>query len=110
MTRKETKSIRTQTERSKFGEHSTPIYMTSSYVFDNAEHMRAMFAGEEEGNVYSRYSNPTVDEFIDKIAMLEGAEAGWATASGMAAVFSTFAALLNAGDEILVTICFRFYT
>lgn len=103
MTRKETKSIRTQTERSKFGEHSTPIYMTSSYVFDNAEHMRAMFAGEEEGNVYSRYSNPTVDEFIDKIAMLEGAEAGWATASGMAAVFSTFAALLNAGDEILAS-------
>lgn len=103
MTRKETKSIRTQTERSKFGEHSTPIYMTSSYVFDDAEHMRAMFAGEDEGNVYSRYSNPTVDEFIDKIALLEGAESGWATASGMAAVFSTFAALLNADDEILAS-------
>jgi len=103
MKRDETKAIRTQTERSKFGEHSTPIYMTSSYVFDNAEHMRAMFAGEEEGNVYSRYSNPTVDEFIDKIALLEGAESGWATASGMAAVFSTFAALLNAGDEILAS-------
>lgn len=103
MTRRETQSIRTQTERTKFGEHSTPIYMTSSYVFENAEHMRAMFAGEEEGNVYSRYSNPTVDEFIDKIALLEGAESGWATASGMAAVFSTFAALLNAGDEILAS-------
>ncbi|WP_421773027.1 O-succinylhomoserine sulfhydrylase [Gracilimonas sp.] len=101
MKRKETQSIRTQTERTKFGEHSTPIYMTSSYVFDNAEHMRAMFAGEEEGNVYSRYSNPTVDEFINKIALMEGAEAGWATASGMAAVFSTFAALLDAGDEVL---------
>lgn len=103
MKRKETKSIRTQTERTKFGEHATPIYMTSSYVFDNAEHMRAMFAGEQEGNVYSRYSNPTVDEFVDKMAMLEGAEAGWATASGMAAVFSTFAALLDAGDEVLAS-------
>lgn len=101
MKRKETKAIRTQTERSGFGEHATPIYMTSSYVFDNAEHMRAMFAGEQEGNVYSRYSNPTVDEFIEKICQLEGAEAGWATATGMAAVFTTFASLLNAGDEIL---------
>ncbi|MEX0845730.1 MAG: O-succinylhomoserine sulfhydrylase [Balneolaceae bacterium] len=101
MKRKETDAIRTQTKRTEFGEHSTPIYMTSSYVFENAEHMRAMFAGEEEGNVYSRYSNPTVDEFIDKIAQMEGAEAGWATASGMAAVFSTFAALLKSGDEIL---------
>ncbi|MAO63388.1 MAG: O-succinylhomoserine sulfhydrylase [Balneola sp.] len=103
MKRKETQSIRTQTDRTKFGEHATPIYMTSSYVFDNAEHMRAMFAGEEEGNVYSRYSNPTVDEFVEKMAMLEGAEAGWATASGMAAVFSTFAALLDAGDEVLAS-------
>ncbi|WP_020404638.1 O-succinylhomoserine sulfhydrylase [Gracilimonas tropica] len=103
MKRKETQSIRTQTERTNFGEHATPIYMTSSYVFDNAEHMRAMFAGEEDGNVYSRYSNPTVDEFINKMAMLEGAEAGWATASGMAAVFSTFAALLDAGDEVLAS-------
>lgn len=101
MKRISTKAIRTQTERTKFREHSSPIYMTSSYVFDNAEHMRAMFAEEEEGNVYSRYSNPTVDEFIDKISLMEGAEAGWATASGMAAVFSTFAALLDAGDEIL---------
>ena len=103
MKRKETQSIRTQTERTNFGEHATPIYMTSSYVFDNSEHMRAMFAGEEDGNVYSRYSNPTVDEFIDKMVMLEGAEAGWATASGMAAVFSTFAALLDAGDEVLAS-------
>lgn len=101
MKRKETKAIRTQTERTKFGEHSTPIYLTSSYVFEDAEHMRAMFAGEAEGNVYSRYSNPTVDEFIAKICLMEGAEAGWATASGMAAVFSTFAALLEAGDEVL---------
>lgn len=103
MKTKESKSIRTQTERSKFGEHATPIYMTSSYVFDDAEQMRARFAGEEEGNVYSRYSNPTVDEFIDKMKILEDGEAGWATASGMAAVFSTFAALLNAGDEILAS-------
>lgn len=77
------------------------MYMTSSYVFEDAEHMRAMFAGEVEGNVYSRYSNPNVAEFIEKICLMEGAEAGWATASGMAAIFTTFAALLNSGDEIL---------
>ncbi|MEX0719784.1 MAG: aminotransferase class I/II-fold pyridoxal phosphate-dependent enzyme [Balneolaceae bacterium] len=99
--RKATQAIRTQLERSPFNEHAVPMYMTSSYVFDDAEHMRAMFAREIEGNVYSRYSNPNVSEFIEKICLMEGAEDGWATASGMAAIFTTFAALLESGDQIL---------
>lgn len=99
--RKATQAIRTQLEHSPFNEHAVPMYMTSSYVFDDAEHMRAMFAREIEGNVYSRYSNPNVSEFIEKICLMEGAEDGWATASGMAAIFTTFAALLESGDQIL---------
>lgn len=97
----ETLAIRTQTERSQFQEHSTPLHLTSSYAFNDAEQMRALFSEEQEGNIYSRYTNPTVTEFIDKIALLEHAEAGWATASGMAAVFSTFAALCKSGDHIV---------
>lgn len=99
--REETLAIRTQTERSQFNEHSTPLYLTSSYKFEDSEDMRAQFSEEKEGNIYSRYANPNVTEFIDKIALLEGAEAGWATASGMAAVFTTFGALLSNGDHVL---------
>lgn len=99
--RKETQAIRTQLSRKQFKEHSAPIYMTSSYAFDDAEEMRALFSDEKEGNIYSRYSNPNTTEFIDKIALMEGAEAGWATASGMAAVFSTFGALLGQNDHIV---------
>ncbi|MFB0924879.1 MAG: O-succinylhomoserine sulfhydrylase [Vicingaceae bacterium] len=97
----ETLAIRTQTERSQFNEHSTPLHLTSSYVFDDAEHMRAMFSDEVEGNIYSRFSNPNTTELINKMCLLEGAEAGWATATGMAAVFTTFAALLSSGDHVL---------
>lgn len=97
----ETQAIRTQTEKTKFKEHSTPLYLTSSYVFDNAEEMRASFADEKERNIYSRYSNPNTSEFIQKMCLLEQAESGFAFASGMAAVFSTFAALLDAGDHII---------
>lgn len=97
----ETEAIRTQTERSKFLEHSTPLYLTSSYVFEDAEDMRASFADEKQRNIYSRYSNPNTTEFIDKICKMEGAESGYSFASGMSAVFSTFAALLNAGDHII---------
>lgn len=68
----ETIAIRTQTERSSHKEHSAPIYLTSSYKFDDAEEMRALFANEKEGNVYSRYSNPNTSEFIEKMALLEG--------------------------------------
>ncbi|TYP99470.1 O-succinylhomoserine sulfhydrylase [Tenacibaculum adriaticum] len=97
----ETQAIRTQTERSQFSEHSTPLYLTSSFVFDDAEDMRASFAEEKEKNLYSRFSNPNTSEFVDKIVAMEGAEAGYAFATGMAAVFSTFGALLNAGDHIV---------
>lgn len=97
----ETKAIRTQLERSKFQEHSSPLYLTSSYVFDDAEEMRASFADEKERNIYSRYSNPNTSEFIEKICAMENAENGFAFASGMAAIFSTFAALLDSGDHII---------
>ncbi len=97
----ETEAIRTQAERSSFLEHSTPMYLTSSFVFEDAEDMRASFAEEKDRNIYSRYSNPNSTEFIDKVCKMEGADAGFAFASGMAAVFSTFAALLESGDHIL---------
>jgi O-succinylhomoserine sulfhydrylase len=97
----ETLAVRTQSERSQFNEHSTPLHLTSSFVFDDAEQMRAMFSDEVEGNIYSRFSNPNTTELIQKICCLEGAEAGWATATGMAAVFTTFGALLKQGDHVL---------
>jgi len=97
----ETQAIRTQSERSQFNEHSTPLHLTSSFVFDDAEQMRAMFSDEIDGNIYSRYSNPNTTELIEKICLMEGAEAGWATATGMAAVFTSLAALLNQGDHVL---------
>ncbi|MCH3881788.1 O-succinylhomoserine sulfhydrylase [Tenacibaculum aquimarinum] len=97
----ETKAIRTQTERSQFSEHSTPLYLTSSFVFDDAEEMRASFAEEKQRNLYSRFTNPNTTEFVDKIVAMEGAEAGYAFATGMSAIFSTFAALLNAGDHVV---------
>ncbi|AZA72936.1 trans-sulfuration enzyme family protein [Chryseobacterium indoltheticum] len=97
----ETLAIRTQTERSQFDEHSTPLYLTSSFVFEDAEDMRASFAEEKSKNLYSRFSNPNVKEFTDKIVKMEGAEAGYAFATGMAAIYSTFATLLNAGDHIV---------
>ncbi len=97
----ETIAIRTQTERSMHKEHSVPIYLTSSYKFDDAEEMRALFANEKEGNVYSRYANPNTSELIEKMALLEGAETGWATATGMAAIFTTLGAFLQNGDHIL---------
>jgi O-succinylhomoserine sulfhydrylase len=97
----ETLAIRTQTERTQFDEHSTPLYLTSSFIFQDAEDMRASFAEEKPKNLYSRFSNPNVTEFTDKIAKMEGAEAGYAFATGMAAIYSTFATLLNAGDHIV---------
>ena len=97
----ETLAIRSQTERSQFSEHSTPLYLTSSFVFDDAEDMRASFAEEKEKNLYSRFSNPNTTEFVNKIVAMEKAESGYAFATGMAAVFSTFGALLNAGDHVV---------
>ncbi len=98
---KQTQAIRIQTGQSNEMEHSTPLYLTSSFTFDTAEEMRAAFADESDDNIYSRYSNPTVDEFVKKVCALEGAEAGFATASGMAAVFNSIFALLKAGDHLI---------
>ena len=97
----ETEVIRNQLERSQFQEHSTPLYLTSSFVFEDAEDMRASFSEEKERNLYSRFSNPNTSEFVNKIVAMENAEAGYAFATGMAAIFSTFAALLNSGDHII---------
>src|SRR5688572_21444950 len=96
-----TDAIREQYPRTEFREHSVPLYLTSSFVFDDAEQARAMFADEIPGNIYSRYSNPNTNEFITKMCHLEGTEDGIATASGMAAMFSSMAALLKMGDHVL---------
>nr|MBC7613884.1 aminotransferase class I/II-fold pyridoxal phosphate-dependent enzyme [Pseudopedobacter sp.] len=99
--KEESKLIRTQANRSQNREHSVPLYLTSSFIFEDAEQGRAIFADEQEGNIYSRYSNPNTTEFIDKVCDLEGAEAGLAFASGMAGVFASFAGLLKSGDHIV---------
>lgn len=95
------KAIRIQTDRTNEMEHSSPMFLTSSFCFDNAEDMRAAFADETDDNIYSRFSNPSVQEFIDRMVALEGAEAGFATSSGMAAIFGSFMALLKSGDHLL---------
>lgn len=97
----ETQAIRTQLEKSQYQEHSVPLYLSSSFVFEDAEDMRASFTEEKERNIYSRFSNPNTTEFVNKICLMEGAEAGYAFATGMAAVYSTFAALLGSGDHIV---------
>ncbi len=97
----QTRTIRIQAERSPHKEHAVPIFMSSSFVFDDAEEMRAAFADEIKRPIYSRFTNPNTTEFVDRMCALEGAEAGYATASGMAAVYGTFAGLCSAGDHIL---------
>lgn len=97
----ETDAIRQQHERSSFREHAVPVYLTSSFVFDDAEQARAMFADEITGNIYSRYSNPNTNELIEKLCSMEGTEDGIATASGMAAMYASMAALLKSGDHVL---------
>jgi len=96
-----TQAIRIRTDRTAEKEHSSPLYLTSSFCYDDAEEMRAAFADEIEANIYSRFSNPSVQEFIDRMCALEGAEAGFATASGMAAVVGSFMSLLKKGDHLL---------
>ena len=98
----ETRAIRTQLERTQYKEHSVPLFLTSSYMFDSAEHACALFDEEVEGYIYGRYSNLNVSEFIDKMCSLEGTEDGFGTATGMAAVFVSMAAVLEAGDHVLV--------
>jgi O-succinylhomoserine sulfhydrylase len=97
----ETQAIRAQIERSENNEHSVPLYLTSSFVFDTAEDMRAAFNDESEAFIYSRYTNPNNNEFVNKVCLLERAEAGVALASGMAAIYTTFMALLKSGDHIV---------
>lgn len=99
----ETRAVRLQADRSAFREHSVPVYLTSSFVFETAEQARAMFADEIPGNIYSRYSNPNTNEFIAKLCELEHTEDGVATASGMAAMYSSMAALLKSGDHVLAS-------
>lgn len=97
----QSKVIREQFPRSQNREHSVPLYLTSSFIFDNAEQSRAVFANEQEGIIYSRYSNPNTSELIQKVCSLEQADAGLAFSSGMAAVFASFAAFLKSGDHIV---------
>ncbi len=98
----ETKAIRIQTPQTGQQEHATPLFLTSSFTYHSAEEMAAAFADDTlEVNIYSRFSNPTVDEFINKMAALEGAEDGIATGTGMAAVFATFMTFLSKGDHII---------
>ena len=97
----QTSAVRTQAPVTPHREHSVPIFATSSFVFDDSEEMRAAFADEIDRNIYSRFTNPNVAELAEKIRLLEGAEAGHATATGMAAVFATFGALLSSGDHLL---------
>lgn len=99
----ETDAIRAQAERTDFREHSVPLYLTSSFVFDDAEQARALFADEVPGNIYTRFSNPNNTELINKLCLLEGTEDGIATASGMAAMYCSMAALLKSGDHVLAS-------
>ncbi len=101
MNNEQSKIIREQAQRSSLREHSVPLYLTSSFIFDSAEQGRAVFAEEEEAMVYSRYANPNTTEFINKVCLLEQAEAGLAFASGMGAVFATFAGFIQQGDHIV---------
>ena len=100
---KQTNAIRIQTERSHNREHSVPLYLTSSFTFEDAEQGRAVFAEEMAGNIYSRYMNPNVDEFVAKMNMLENAEDGIAFSTGMAAIFASMAGLLKSGDHIVAS-------
>ena len=99
----ETYAIRTQVERTQHKEHSVPLFLTSSFSFDTAEEGAGLFSGDIEGNLYSRFSNPNTEEFIEKLRLMEGAEAGVATATGMAAVYVTLASLLEKGDHIVAS-------
>ena len=99
----ETLAVRAGTHRTPFNEHSEALYLTSSFVFDNAAQAAARFAGTEPGNVYSRFTNPTVTAFQERLAALEGAESCVATASGMSAILATIMALLSAGDHIIAS-------
>src|ERR1700755_1249055 len=96
-----TKAIRIRADQTPDREHSSPLFLTSSFAFDDAEQMRATFADENDDYIYSRFSNPTVQEFTDRLVALEGAEDGFATASGMSAIVASFLSFLKKGDHLL---------
>ena len=96
-----TQGVRAGQTRTEFHEHAEALFLTSSFVFDNAEQAAGRFSGAEAGTVYSRFTNPTVSMFQDRLAALEGAEACVGTASGMSAILSTVMALLKAGDHVV---------
>ncbi len=96
-----TRAVRAGQHRTNEHEHAEPMFLTSSYVFDNAEQAAARFGGDEPGNIYSRFTNPTVRTFEERLASLEGGESAVATSSGMSAILSTFMGLLSAGDHIV---------
>lgn len=96
-----TQAIRIRAPKTLQNEHSSPLYLTSSFTFADADTMRAAFADENDENIYSRFSNPTVDEFVSKMCALEGCDDGFATSTGMSAIFSTFMGLLQSGDHLL---------
>ena len=99
----ETRAIRGGTRRSGHGETSEAVYLTSGYVYESAEQAEARFKGEADGFIYSRYGNPTVEMFQDRLCLIEGAEACRATASGMAAVFAALACQVKAGDKVHIS-------
>ena len=99
----ETLALHTGIHRSQFNEHSEALYLTSSFVFDSAAQAAARFSGAEPGNIYSRFTNPTVTAFEERLAALEGAEACVATSSGMSAILSCVMGLLSAGDHIVAS-------
>ena len=99
----ETKAIRGQIDRTQYREHSVPMFLTSSFTFESAEAMAETFAGERDGIIYSRYSNPNTSELIKKVCAMEGAEAGFATATGMAACFASIAPFVASGDHVLAS-------
>lgn len=101
--KKQTKTIRVQTPKTQYREHSSPLFLTSSFTFESAEQGKALFDETESGNLYSRFSNPTVQEFIDRMCLLEGYEDGVATSTGMAAVFASFASYLSSGDHLIAS-------
>jgi len=101
--KRQTQAIRIQAERSQNREHAVPLYLTSSFTFEDAEQGRAIFAEEQSGNIYSRYMNPNVDEFVEKMCMFENAEDGLAFSTGMAAIFGAMAGVLKSGDHVVAS-------
>ncbi len=96
-----TKAIRVKNQKTQYNEHSTPVFLTSSFTFECAEDMRAAFADEVDTTIYSRFVNPNYSELVNKMCALEETDAGYATATGMAAIFASIVAVVGNGDHIV---------